>query len=28
VVWVPATLRPLFAVFRHLPRPIWRRVPG
>jgi hypothetical protein len=27
-VWVPATLRPLFAVFRHLPRPIWRRVPG
>ncbi|CAN5731373.1 decaprenylphospho-beta-D-erythro-pentofuranosid-2-ulose 2-reductase [soil metagenome] len=25
-VWVPALLRPLFAVFRHLPRPVWRRV--
>lgn len=28
VVWVPAPLRPVFAVFRHLPRPLWRRVPG
>ncbi len=27
VVWVPATLRPLFAVFRHLPRSVWRRMP-
>jgi decaprenylphospho-beta-D-erythro-pentofuranosid-2-ulose 2-reductase len=27
VIWVPATLRPLFAVFRHLPRPVWRRMP-
>ncbi|MFV0308450.1 MAG: decaprenylphospho-beta-D-erythro-pentofuranosid-2-ulose 2-reductase [Desertimonas sp.] len=26
-VWVPATLRPVFAVFRHLPGPIWRRLP-
>ncbi len=26
-VWVPATLRPLFSVFRHLPGPIWRRLP-
>jgi decaprenylphospho-beta-D-erythro-pentofuranosid-2-ulose 2-reductase len=28
VVWVPATLRPVFAVFRHLPRTVWRRIPG
>jgi NAD(P)-dependent dehydrogenase (short-subunit alcohol dehydrogenase family) len=26
-VWVPAVLRPLFAVLRLLPRPIWRRMP-
>lgn len=28
VVWVPAQLRLVFALFRHLPRQIWRRVPG
>jgi decaprenylphospho-beta-D-erythro-pentofuranosid-2-ulose 2-reductase len=27
-VWVPATLRGLFVVMRHLPAPLWRRVPG
>lgn len=27
VIWVPASLRPLFAAFRHLPREVWRRVP-
>jgi decaprenylphospho-beta-D-erythro-pentofuranosid-2-ulose 2-reductase len=27
IVWVPATLRPVFAVFRHLPRGLWRRLP-
>jgi decaprenylphospho-beta-D-erythro-pentofuranosid-2-ulose 2-reductase len=27
VIWVPGILRPVFAVFRHLPRPIWRRLP-
>lgn len=27
-VWVPAVLRPVFAIFRHLPRAAWRRVPG
>ena len=27
VIWVPATLRPLFAAFRHLPRALWRRLP-
>jgi decaprenylphospho-beta-D-erythro-pentofuranosid-2-ulose 2-reductase len=26
-IWVPAALRPLFAVFRHLPGPLWRRLP-
>ena len=26
-VWVPATLRPMFSVFRHLPGPVWRRLP-
>jgi len=26
-VWVPATLRPVFAVFRHLPSTVWRRMP-
>jgi decaprenylphospho-beta-D-erythro-pentofuranosid-2-ulose 2-reductase len=28
VIWVPAPLRFVFAVFRHLPRPIWRRIPA
>jgi decaprenylphospho-beta-D-erythro-pentofuranosid-2-ulose 2-reductase len=27
-VWVPSQLRLVFAVFRHLPRVLWRRVPG
>jgi NAD(P)-dependent dehydrogenase (short-subunit alcohol dehydrogenase family) len=26
-VWVPWALRPLFALARHLPRPVWRRLP-
>ena len=26
-VWVPATLRPVFTVFRHLPGGMWRRLP-
>jgi decaprenylphospho-beta-D-erythro-pentofuranosid-2-ulose 2-reductase len=26
IVWVPGALRHLMAIFRHLPRPIWRRV--
>lgn len=26
-VWVPGSLRYLFIVLRHLPRPIWRRLP-
>ena len=26
-VWVPSVLRPLFAVLRHLPRAVWRRMP-
>jgi len=26
-VWVPGTLRLVFSVFRHLPGPIWRRLP-
>jgi decaprenylphospho-beta-D-erythro-pentofuranosid-2-ulose 2-reductase len=26
-IWVPGALRPLFAVFRHLPGPVWRRLP-
>jgi short-subunit dehydrogenase len=26
-VWVPPLLRPMFAVLRHLPRAIWRRMP-
>lgn len=26
-VWVPAALRPLFAVLRHTPRSLWRRLP-
>lgn len=27
VIWVPAALRPVFGVFRHLPRAVWRRMP-
>jgi len=27
VVWVPRTLRPVFAVMRMLPRAVWRRMP-
>ncbi|MGH3620585.1 MAG: SDR family NAD(P)-dependent oxidoreductase [Sciscionella sp.] len=27
VVWVPAALRPVFALLRLLPRPLWRRLP-
>lgn len=27
VVWAPAVLRPLFMVLRHLPTPVWRRLP-
>jgi decaprenylphospho-beta-D-erythro-pentofuranosid-2-ulose 2-reductase len=26
-VWVPGVLRLVFGVFRHLPRPLWRRLP-
>jgi decaprenylphospho-beta-D-erythro-pentofuranosid-2-ulose 2-reductase len=26
-VWVPAPLRPVFSVLRHLPGPVWRRLP-
>jgi hypothetical protein len=26
-VWVPGVLRPVFSVFRHLPAPLWRRMP-
>ena len=26
-VWVPGILRPVFAVFRHLPGAVWRRLP-
>jgi decaprenylphospho-beta-D-erythro-pentofuranosid-2-ulose 2-reductase len=26
-IWVPAKLRPIFAILRHLPRPIYRRLP-
>jgi decaprenylphospho-beta-D-erythro-pentofuranosid-2-ulose 2-reductase len=28
VVWVPSLLRWVFAVFRHLPAPLWRRLPA
>jgi decaprenylphospho-beta-D-erythro-pentofuranosid-2-ulose 2-reductase len=28
VVWVPSALRPVFAVLRHLPRSIWKRIPN
>jgi len=27
IVWVPATLRPVMTVLRHLPRPVFRRLP-
>ncbi len=27
LVWVPGALRWVFAVLRHLPRPVWRRLP-
>lgn len=27
VIWVPAALHPVFAVLRHLPRAVWRRIP-
>jgi decaprenylphospho-beta-D-erythro-pentofuranosid-2-ulose 2-reductase len=27
LIWVPAQLRVVFAVFRHLPRVVWRRLP-
>jgi len=27
IVWAPGALRPVFAVFRHLPEWIWRRLP-
>ncbi|MFT3854435.1 MAG: SDR family NAD(P)-dependent oxidoreductase [Ilumatobacteraceae bacterium] len=26
-VWAPALMRPVFMVFRHLPGPVWRRLP-
>jgi decaprenylphospho-beta-D-erythro-pentofuranosid-2-ulose 2-reductase len=26
-VWAPAALHPVFVVMRHLPRPVWRRMP-
>jgi decaprenylphospho-beta-D-erythro-pentofuranosid-2-ulose 2-reductase len=26
-IWVPGKLRLVFAVFRHLPGPVWRRMP-
>jgi decaprenylphospho-beta-D-erythro-pentofuranosid-2-ulose 2-reductase len=28
LVWAPATLRPLMSVLRHLPRSVFRRLPG
>ncbi|MDQ2679373.1 MAG: SDR family NAD(P)-dependent oxidoreductase, partial [Actinomycetota bacterium] len=28
VVWVPATLGPMFAVLRNAPLPLWRRIAG
>jgi hypothetical protein len=28
VVYVPPVLRWVFAVMRHLPRAVWRRMPG
>jgi len=26
-VWVPGSLRPVFAVLKHAPRALWRRMP-
>jgi decaprenylphospho-beta-D-erythro-pentofuranosid-2-ulose 2-reductase len=28
IVWVPAYLRPVFGILAHLPRALWRRLPG
>jgi decaprenylphospho-beta-D-erythro-pentofuranosid-2-ulose 2-reductase len=28
IIWVPSLLRAVFVVFRHLPRAIWRKIPG
>ncbi len=28
VIWVPGVVRWVYAIFRHLPRAVWRRVPG
>ena len=28
MAWAPPALRPVFAVFRHLPRALWRRMPA
>jgi decaprenylphospho-beta-D-erythro-pentofuranosid-2-ulose 2-reductase len=28
IIWVPPQLQPIFTIFRHLPRPLWRRIPG
>ena len=27
IVWVPGTLRYVFSVLRHMPGPVWRRLP-
>jgi short-subunit dehydrogenase len=27
IVWVPGTLRYVFSVLRHMPGPLWRRLP-
>jgi decaprenylphospho-beta-D-erythro-pentofuranosid-2-ulose 2-reductase len=27
IVWAPAQLRPVFAILRHVPGPVWRRLP-
>jgi decaprenylphospho-beta-D-erythro-pentofuranosid-2-ulose 2-reductase len=27
MVWAPPILRPVFMVLRHLPGPVWRRLP-
>jgi decaprenylphospho-beta-D-erythro-pentofuranosid-2-ulose 2-reductase len=28
IVWAPAVLKPVFMIFRHLPRGLWRKMPG
>jgi decaprenylphospho-beta-D-erythro-pentofuranosid-2-ulose 2-reductase len=28
IIWVPSTLRWVFLVLRHMPQPLWRRLPG